>query len=222
MLRKLLLGIAVLAASGNSISQISSFGIQPKVHFNRQIYQPKLTIQHVGLSAESFLTTFGADLFMDVELSKRFRIRIKAGYESKGFSTHYSSGHASSPNKFHYLAGDVNLNFNLLPDNAIQPYLFLGISSGYLVKSSISSDTTILRLNHHNVGYDKYRDLQLSASAGFGIDFNEVLYLEFEFNRDILYPINEPALNLWNVSYSINAGLHIPGLINAIKGEKPR
>ena len=204
----------------HGISQISGFGFQPKQHFARQINILQTVSKNFARTTDQILSKSGIDLFVDYDLGQKWKIRMKLGYESKGFSTNHvdfleSGGHF----EFNYVATDLNVIRYWGQGKKVQPYNFAGLSLGYLVNQKTWGPPLYDPTYHgpsYPKDYDSFSAFNFSYVFGFGLSFDQVMWLEFERNGDLIPSYRSEDLNIRNVVTSISVGINLLKLFKSI------
>lgn len=200
--------------------QVSGFGFQPKQHFARQIKIIQNIPKKFARSTDQILSKTGIDLFMDYDFGQKWKARLKLGYESKGFSTNHldfleSGGHF----EFNYVATDLNVLRFWGTKTKVQPYNFAGLSLGYLV-SQKTWDLSLSLAGYHDPSYPKdynsFSSVNFSYVFGFGLSFDQVMWLEIERNADLIPSYRSSDLHICNVVSSVSVGVNLLALIKLI------
>ena len=213
------LGTAFICMSLNSNAQISGFGIQPKIQFSTQTHhnpeKPK-----DGVSAEQGLTSYGIDAFLDYQLSDKWKLRIKSGIETKGYESRYHN--SSSPEKvidqylFKYISMDAQSIYNFKSLGPITPTISAGLSTGYLFSKPENSweyETFGEPFEH----FDDFSSFCLGTTLGLGFHVNDIVWIDCEWNRDLIASIQRNNLVKRNRAYSINIGINVLKLVQELK-----
>lgn len=194
-------------------AQLSAVGIQPKMNFSRHMNIEQTVPLRLARSVEGFLSAPGIDAFVDFNLGDKWKFRAKAGFETKGFVSSYFAYELNErAQKYHYVSNDLNIIRNWGKNKKIQPYSYLGVTSGYLFKDNakvLAEYQAKIFPNSVSLTYDNYSKFNLGFNLGIGLSFNNVLWLELEYNRDILAPINQTDIKVFNTVYSVNVGINL-------------
>jgi hypothetical protein len=217
-MKRVMATVAIIAIL-NTNAQITAAGLQIKGQTSSQIYHNPQTPQH-GISGTRYLNSIGGDLFVNYTLSKRFKIRLKGGYEEKGatqennfYFPDASIGKLKEITKFNYISTDITINYNLTKKE-ISPYIFTGISTGYLLNILYIPNTgnnhwDQIKTTDFTETYKTYSDFNLGGVIGAGLDFNNKFWIEFEFNPDLILSLKTSDFVAKHNSSSINLGINI-------------
>jgi hypothetical protein len=201
----------------NANAQLTGAGIQPKMNFSRQYNVVRdMPMQH-AITAQGRMSSPGIDVFADFNIGEKWTFRAKAGVETKGFvSDDYFYDVTNRVQKFHYVSTDLNVIRKWGEKTKVQPYNYLGLSTGYLFKRTgeVASPLESTWLDENNqLTFEDYSKFNLGFNAGFGLSFNDVLWLELDYNRDILAPLKQGNLKVYNTVYSVNVGINLLKLL---------
>lgn len=215
-IQQIVLSVILIISSGISYAQISGFGIQSKLNISRHHYNNPLQPKH-GISATENLLSFGADIYGDYKFTNAWTLRLKVGYERKGFSgfEYQTIGeNLFEPKyKFDYISTDILINYHLIQlDPLLKIYPIAGFSIGYLF--NLNAPTTIFDLPPYDqslqyFNYDNYSNINLSAILGIGIFVKDIIWAEVELNKDLMSPIKTESLSVRNRVISYNVGINL-------------
>ncbi|NOQ71534.1 MAG: outer membrane beta-barrel protein [Crocinitomix sp.] len=201
----------------NANAQLTGAGIQPKMNFSRHLNVEQNIPKRLARSVEGRLAAVGIDAFADFNLGEKWQFRVKAGVETKGFvSDYYIYQLDERAQKYHYVSTDLNLVRKWGDNKRIQPYNYLGLTTGYLFKNGSKTLPFYEAKTFGNgarLTYEDYSKLNLGFNLGVGLSFDDVLWLELECNRDILAPINQADMKVYNTVYSVNVGINLISII---------
>jgi len=170
---------------------------------------------------------YGLSFMVNAErtLYQILSIRPEIGYIQKGFKNDiaFTTQHGEDINLegenviFHDLAGSVGLKISPFY-KILKPYLIIGLRADYLLKYK---DVTY-ESGEHEIGI--YKDilnninkLTLSVLMGFGIEFNERYYLDFEYNPGLTNNYSGEGLNISDRFIGLTFGLNIKNLVKKDK-----
>ncbi len=211
--RKIVVSITILITSFPINAQIVGAGIQPKVTFSRHINVTQGIPKKFARTAESFLSSPGIELYADYSLTQRLRLRLNAGLETRGFVTNYLPVSLENrAQKYRHISTSLSLLYYLRKEAAIKPYFTGGIHSGYLIKKEVDDELIATESNFHTaaaIDHSDYAHFNLSYTGGFGVDFNEKLWLECTYNRDLIAPLQNTQVKVFNSMYSFNVGINL-------------
>lgn len=211
LFKRLILGL-ILMISSSAISQISALGIQPKLHFSRQIFVFKDMPKKFARSASERVARTGIDLYADFDLSERWQLRSKFGYEVKGYSRKLIDNvgkQIQGNQQYKYLATDLSLLKYWGENIRIQPYIFAGVSLGYLVKQNSTFPIYWTDEVGGEVDATELSSWNFSYTAGIGLSFDRVMWLEIERNGDIIPVYQSEEVNRRNVVTSVSVGVNL-------------
>lgn len=210
---KRVLTLVILFISSHIMAQFSGFGIQPKYHFSRHIYVLQDLPKKFARTTDELMSRPGIDLLVDYNLTEKWKVRGKMGYESKGSVTSYYTGvKQTSRYQFNYVAVDLSANRYWGKNNQIQPYNYAGLSIGYLVSQHTDSlPPWAIDGNDpsYPANYDGFSNFNFSYILGVGLSFDNVLWLELERNGDIIPAYQSSQLNVRNVVSSVSVGINL-------------
>lgn len=217
---KRLIVATTLIIAFNVNAQISGAGIQVKVNSSSQLHKIPNDFKY-GRTGTGSLITLGGDLFVDYSLNKKLKVRLKGGYEQKGFVNYGLQGSAEGTTiktkldqgNFHSISSDLVLNYYFSKMN-IKPYALIGISTSYLLNRSYVINTAnpfshIFAVEDFNEKFKSYSDFNIGAVVGAGIDFKNIIWIEAEFNPDLISPVITNDLKIKNHTFSINIGINL-------------
>lgn len=210
---KLLCALLYLGMCQAVNGQLSAVGIQPKLNIARHLNVVQTLPNRLARSAESYLSSPGIDAYADFNMGDKWNLRVKAGVETKGFvSNYYILGLDERAQKYHYITTDLNVMRKWGNNTRIQPYNYLGLTTGYLFKRQVKVLSPV-EAKWLDTGafltYESYSKLNLGLTVGFGLSFADVLWLELEYNRDVLATINQSNVKVFNTVYSVNVGVNL-------------
>lgn len=218
-LTKKVVVLTLLFMSSNGFSQVTGAGIQVKYNFARHLNVIQNIPKRFARTAEDVLATPGIDIYGDYSFGNNWFFRGKAGIETKGFVgqiTHPSYENESY--RFRYRSADLSIGRRYGQGTAIQAYNYLGLSVGNNYKREVEvlgfwAQPIVdpdLPLN-----FNDYARWTLGMTAGFGLSFDDVLWLELEYNRDIIAPLQTPDLHIYNLVYSVQVGVNLLKIITS-------
>lgn len=211
------LAFSFLCCFQTANAQLTGAGIQPKMNFSRHLNVELGIPKRLARSIEGRLASPGIDLFADFRLAEKWTFRTKAGVETKGFvSHHFIYSGEERAQKYHYVSADLNLMRKWGTNKKVQFYNYVGLTTGYLFKKQASELSYFEAKTFGNgarLTYENYAKFNLGAVGGAGLSFNNVLWLEMEYNRDILAPINQADLKVYNTVWSVNVGVNLLKLL---------
>ncbi len=206
-----------LCYSQNASAQLSAAGVQPKMNFARHLNVVQNIPKRLAKSVENRLASPGIDLFADFNIGEKWNFRVKAGVETKGFVSNYFIYELDErAQKYHYVSTDLNVMRKWGENTKLQPYSYIGLSTGYLFKmqARVLADYEAKWLDEGvSLTYDDYSKFNIGFIGGMGLSFDDVLWLELEYNRDILAPINQADLKVYNTVWSVNVGINLLKLL---------
>ncbi len=150
-------------------------------------------------------------------LTSYLSIRPEIGYLSKGFreALVFSDVYGEITETrtmdivFNNLSG--NLGFKISPiDFIVKPYLILGIRGNYMF------DYKDFEIEYQGVTYGIYNSLiddfnkfTLSGLVGAGIEYRNLLFLDFEYNPAVTKNFHGTGLSITDKYYGLTLGLNI-------------
>jgi hypothetical protein len=211
--RKIVVTSLIVLVSFTGVSQIVGAGIQPKLTVSRQINVVQEIPKEFARSVESFLSAPGCELFADYSLSTSWRLRLKAGVETRGYVSQYPGISVDQrAQKFKHISTSLSALYYFRKDAPIRPYLLAGVHSGYLYQSEVIEELIKIEGTYYtpaNINHSDYAHINLSGTGGLGIDFHDKLWLEFSYNRDLIAPLQNAELKAFNSMYSFNVGINL-------------
>ncbi len=201
-------------------AQFTGFGIQPKINFSRQLIVDNALPATFAKQETNRSASLGLDLFVDYALADRFNLRGKAGFESKGFSKRFWSvnQYMISFNRFKYVSVDILGRYDFALFENTRLYANFGISAGYLYKKMLISTGSVPFPNVLEKATElAYSPFNLGGIVGLGCSFGDALWLEVDWNRDILAPAKADELKVYNSVFAVNIGINILGMIQNVK-----
>lgn len=166
--------------------------------------------------------SFATQIFVEKNIRKSFAINCGLGYFQNGFTEQvdlafYSDETAKVINdkvSFHNLNLDLNLKYKLT-NRKIQPYLFTGINSNYLIDyQSVIIEYQGTEYNLDKEIYDDFNKIILCGTTGIGISFNSMFFIEFEYKPAITNNFSTQNLKIKSRYFGISVGVNINNLVN--------
>lgn len=207
-MKKIVLLLGLIVSTGVT-AQITGLGIQPKINFSSQLFiDQNVKLKH-GIYGTDYMSSAGFDVFTDYKIGERFKLRGKLGIESKGYANKGIAiyGNSISHNIYRYVSLDLGLTYDVFKWDNMALYVTGGLSNGYVFSRirSVESAHSLIppALNSE---YDAYN---LGGIIAIGYNVGDVMWLEAEWNRDILAPLNSQQLKVYNSVYSVNVGVNL-------------
>jgi hypothetical protein len=219
------LKVAVIAFSlqltSISFAQINQAGIQMKYNFARHLVVQKNTPKKFARTAQNILASPGIDLFMDYSMNDQWSVRTKLGLETKGFVGNFTPYIIDqSAYKYHHASLDLSV-LRYYGQGALRFYNYLGITSGYQFTSQVPPLEGVYQHNSTiTEEYQKFYDYQkvgLGGVLGIGMNVNNFMWLELEYNRDVLASIETETAREYNLVYSVQVGFNVLKMITSDK-----
>lgn len=208
-----------------SFCQLIGAGLQLKVQRSNQFYSFPDRPDN-GVSLRQGLTSPGIDIFGEFRITDRINFIAKLGIETKGYtSLSFATYDVIDGNKFHYGALDLNIKYHFTKKGLLRPFMYSGISYGNMFKMNLESaeyseevlgttpwGTELVlgdMFDSKEYDYTEYSLINFGFVLGFGVTFKDLIWLEFEWNRDLISPLNTDDVNLKNRAYSVNLGINL-------------
>jgi len=194
-------------------TQIQQAGFQLKYNFARHLVVQKNMPAKFARSVQNVLASPGGDLFADYLLNDKWSIRSKLGYEVKGFVGNFTPYLIEEESfKFRHISIDLNVQ-RYYGDGGVRFYNFLGVSTGYMLSHSIPDleqspgDYSLAKIEYGK--FDNYRKFGWGLNVGLGINFDDFIWLELEYNRDISASIETTTVKEYNLIYGVQFGMNV-------------
>ncbi|MCD4729982.1 MAG: PorT family protein [Bacteroidales bacterium] len=210
----LILGLLLIFGGVNG-QFIDNFGLRAGIGLSNQYWEYK----YVGFETFSGWKEYnlGPVIYINAEkeILKYLSIRTELGYNQKGFVDEINFVNEM-------IEGDIilhNLSFNVSgkvnPFNTkLKPYLILGLRVDYL----ISYKDFIVQYNGETQTIwggeiDDYNKFVLNGLIGLGLAYNELIYIDLEFNPAITKNLDNQGLSIKDKYFAFTIGLNINNLI---------
>jgi len=218
MKKSLMTFVLLLLISGYGSAQfIDKYGFNIGMTYSNQIWNYKL--MPMDDSNKDYKLGLAVLLSAEKDISKVFSIRPEIGYIQKGFKNNiellWSDGTSSEVDKENVIFHDLGLNVGLkiTPFNFKNiPYALLGFRCDYMLsyKDIIFEEPGSGRKNNmYKSEIDKFNKFNVGGLIGIGYEFNDLSYIEFEYNPSITKSYTSNGLDISDNCWEIKVGFNI-------------
>lgn len=161
----------------------------------------------------------GVSIFADAEkeINRFVSIRPAIGYIQKGFDGNITVTTADGDEvlptdekvTFHYLSLDLGGKITPL-ETKLNPYVYLGLRGGWLMgytdaEVEYSGET----FGIYGSIIDDAEAFELSGVLAVGVEYNDLFYLDFEYNPSMTKLYSTEGYSLKNRYFGLTLGVHI-------------
>lgn len=213
----LILAFLLLCSSYGNAQFFDKYGVNAGICFTNQLWDYKfISFDHPYQDYKAGLSTF---LSAEKKISKLFHIRPELGYIQKGFKnnvevTNSDGSSLGALNKnvvFHDLAFNVGVKITPL-DTKIAPYVLLGFRCDYM----FSYKDIVLDAHDGGIKYDlfssqidQFNSFNLGGLIGIGLEYNDQVYVEIEYNPTITNSYSSATLVVRDNCMGVKAGINL-------------
>jgi|GEM_PF-779249 len=229
MKKNILIAFLLLLANQYGTAQlIDKYGLSIGTTYSNQLWNYKLfSIENPNKDYKTGLSFF---LSAEKEINKALSIRSELGYLQKGFKNNLelslgdgiTMGVRGKNVIFHDLG--LNIELKILPfKSKLLPYALIGFRGDYMLSYKdivFEEQGSGLRLNMYESQINEFNKLNLGGLIGIGLEFNDLYYLEFEYNPAITSSFNSDVLQIKDNCWDLKLGLYINKLIKITKHER--
>jgi len=223
IMKKLFLKILfVLFFTSYAKSQIADkFGVNAGLSYSNQLWKYKLFSKTTP--NQTYKIGLSSFIFAEKNINKLLGIRTEIGYIQKGFkeknTPKFPDGNSVKIIRDNLLLHDIalNINFKIAPLHfRFTPYGLLGFRCDYMFSYrniQIEEVGSGLVIDSYSDITQEFKKLNIGGLIGLGVEFNDVMYLELEYNPSITKSINEQLLDIKDICWEIKMGVNINKLI---------
>jgi hypothetical protein len=213
--------IIILTTKFGSAQLLDKYGFNIGTSYSNQIWvYTKYSNDEAHKDYKWGLSFF---LSAEKELNTIFSIRPQFGYIQKGFKnmqdyTFNDTGTSGTKNKnviYHDLAFDLSLKITPFKLKW-NPYVQLGLRTDYMIayKDVIGEEMgSGLKFNMFQSAIDKFNKFNLGGLIGIGLEIQDILYFEIEYNPTLTSSFNTPILDVKDITWDIKLGININKLL---------
>ena len=174
----------------------------------------------------AWLPSYGVGIAYQRDIFKNTAVRLGTNYVRKGcqedsqfefFGLSDTYQERTLKNYFDYIGVDILLKRYLSKPRFLRPYAYAGGRADYLLKTKMASLIWPQTLSEPYKSYNNFNKLSGGWLFGLGTEINQVLFLEFEVNKDLTKVINIERLVVKNWVWSLNLGININELCKSKK-----
>lgn len=163
--------------------------------------------------------------YAEKNINKFLSLRPAIGYLQKGFIDDIVLINADGEELgvkdnrviFHDVSLDVALKIIPL-DKKVKPYLLLGLRGDYLLDyRSVIIDFQGEELEMNTDLYDDFNTFTLGAIFGVGISYNDIFFLDVEYNPALTKNIESDGLAIKDRYIGLTLGIQVNRLIKSIR-----
>ena len=217
MKKATLLGIALIFYFTVNGQLIENYGLKLGAGLSNQHWKYKMAMfSNLPDWKENKLGIIG-QVYAEKNFGKYISIRPAIGYIQKGFVedvtlTIGEDERISVKNNkvaFHDLS--LDLPIKIMPvDKLLKPYLFMGLRADYLLDYRnviVNFHGEDIELDPHL--YDDFNKFTLGAIIGLGCSYNNLFFLDLEYNPAIIKNYDSNAIAVNGRYFSLTIGLNI-------------
>ncbi len=213
----MIVALLLLISRFGSAQLIDKYGFNIGMTYSNQFWDYKL----ISIDNPNKDYKLGLAVFLSAEkkISKVFSIRPEIGYIQKGFKNNvemtFSDGTSAGVNKENVIFHDMGLNVGLkiTPfDFKVVPYALLGFRCDYMTSYKdivFEEQYSGLKFNMYKSEIDKFNKLNLGGLIGVGFEFNDLTYIEFEYNPSITKSYGSTGLDIRDNCLGIKVGFNL-------------
>lgn len=219
MKKAILLGFVLLIAGLANAQIIDHYGLRVGAGLSNQHWENKEIECSVGGNVGGWKrnkTGFGIFLNAEKELTYWLSVRPEIGYLQKGFKDDNIENLAvmeemtiiNSNVILHDLSANIGLKISPT-DFIVKPYLIAGLRGDYMMsyKGPVYEFKGEIRGNYKII--DDFNKFTFSGLIGLGFEYQELLYLDLEFNPAITKNLDGSHYSVKNRYYGLTIGLNI-------------
>jgi hypothetical protein len=199
---------------------IDKCGFNVGLSYSNQLWHYKLL--SVDNSNKDYKIGFSAFMSAEKKIYKMISIRSEIGYIQKGFKNNvelnFGDGTSAGVDKENIVFHDLGLNFGLkiTPfDLKFAPYALLGLRFDYMLSYKdivFEEPGSGVKFNMYKYDIDNFNKLNMGGLSAIGIEFNDLAYLEIEYNPSMTSSVNEKALQIKDNCWAVKMGFNIKKL----------
>jgi len=213
----MIVALLLLISRFGSAQLIVKYGFNIGMTYSNQFWDYKL----ISIDNPNKDYKLGLAVFLSAEkkISKVFSLRPEIGYIQKGFKNNVemtsSDGTSAGVNKKNVIFHDLGLNFGLkiTPfDFKVVPYAILGFRCDYMTSYKdivFEEQGSGLKFNMYKSEIDNFNKLNLGGLIGIGFEFNDLTYIEFEYNPSITKSYGSTGLDIKDNCWGIKVGFNL-------------
>jgi hypothetical protein len=217
MKKTILFGFILLISGLANAQIIDKYGIRIGGGFSNQYWEYKNDMFSDLSDWKDNKLSLSVYLNAEKELTDFLSIRPEIGYLQKGYIddivfTTAEGEEINTTNKdviFHNLSGNIGLKICPL-DFAIKPYLIAGLRGDYMI------DYKDVEVEFQGEKYELNKDIiedfnkfTLSGLIGIGFEYQDLFYLDIEFNPAITKNFDDTGLSIKDRYVGVTIGLNI-------------
>jgi hypothetical protein len=201
----------------------NNYGLRIGAGLSNQYWQYKTKVYSRLTRWKNYSTGINGQVYAEKNLGKHFSLRHSIGYVQKGFTDNIvlsPAGEKDIATKDKLVLHDLSLDLSskIIPiQKKIKPYLFIGLRGEYLMfyRDVIKDYEEDLKFNADL--YDNFNKFTLGGLLGVGILYDDLLFLDFEYNPMITKNFESEGLAVTDKYFSLTAGLNINRLVKTKK-----
>lgn len=194
---------------------IDNYGLRAGVGLSNQYWEYKF----VGFENFSGWKEYklGPIIYLNAEkkILEYFSIRTELGYNQKGFADeiYFVNDKLEGEVILHNIS--LNIGGKVTPFRTkLKPYIIIGLRGDYLIsykdfEVQYNGETQTI----YGGELDDYKEFVLSGLIGIGLEYNELIYLDLEFNPAITKNLDNQGLSIKYKYFAFTIGLNINNLI---------
>ncbi|RLD56994.1 MAG: hypothetical protein DRJ05_10400 [Bacteroidetes bacterium] len=194
---------------------IDNYGLRAGVGLSNQYWEYKF----VGFENFSGWKEYklGPIIYLNAEkkILEYFSIRTELGYNQKGFADeiYFVNDKLEGEVILHNIS--LNIGGKVTPFRTkLKPYIIIGLRGDYLIsykdfEVQYNGETQTI----YGGELDDYKEFVLSGLIGIGLEYNELIYLDLEFNPAITKNLDNQGLSIKDKYFAFTIGLNINNLI---------
>ena len=200
---------------------IDNYGIKIGAGLSNQYWEYKNSMFSNLSGWNDFKTGFTGQVYAEKYFGKHLSLRPVFGYIQKGFvdditlKTAEGEELAVKDNKVVLHDLSLYLSIKIIPiQRSIKPYVLLGLRGDYLIDyRSVIIDFQGEDRELNTELYDDFNKFTLGGLIGVGISYNNLLFLDLEYNPAISKNFESDGLVIYDKYFTLTIGLSINQLI---------
>lgn len=222
----LMIGLLLMTSEVVKAQPIDNYGIRIGAGLSNQYWKYKTFSDLSGWHDNK--VGFTGQVFAEKYLGKYLSIRPAIGYIQKGYVDDIKwVGFEDDPVEistvnnrvvFHDLSMDMS--FKIMPfQKYMKPYLLLGLRGDYLMDyRGVIVDFQGENYELNKEIYNDFNKFTLSGIIGAGISYNELLFMDIEYNPSITKNFESNFMSIHDRYFSLTLGMNINQLLK-VKNE---
>lgn len=200
---------------------IDKYGLKLGTSYSKQLWDYKF--MQVDNSDTDYAPGVSVFIIAEKNLNAFLSIRSEIGYAQKGFKNEIDfvsmDGSFIASDKGHLILHNfcIDLGQKISPFQwKWKPYEIMGFCCDYMFSYRdvyVEETASGLSFPIYKSTVEEFNKFNLGAYIGFGLEFNDLLFMEMEYNPSITKTFDSSGLEIRDLSWSINMGVNINKLL---------